>query len=92
MIAFTQTQIRLISPEARRTRMRCRLGRNLRLVVLVTCVPMPPLFFAWPLRWMIEPVVGRLPVIAQILDMLEIGLRNGEEMVRAGPWQEPNGK
>jgi hypothetical protein len=24
---------------------RCRFGRNLRFVMLVTCVPMPPLFF-----------------------------------------------
>lgn len=73
LIALALTQIRLIWPDARRTRTRCTFGRNLRLVVLVTCVPMPPLFFACPLRWMIEPVVGRLPVIAQILAMSEIG-------------------
>lgn len=72
-MALTLTQRRLTWPEARRTRTRCRFGRNLRLVVLVTWVPMPPLFLDWPLRWMMEPVVGRLPVIAQILAMTEIG-------------------
>src|SRR5258708_7062121 len=38
--------------------------------MLVTCVPMPPLFFDWPLRLMIEPFEGRRPVIAQILAMM----------------------
>ncbi len=72
-MAFTLTQRRLTWPEGRRTLMRCRFGRNLRLVVLVTCVPMPPLFLLCPLRWMMLPVVGRLPVIAQILAMSKIG-------------------
>lgn len=44
-MAFTDTQTRLVPPLAVRIRMRWRLGRNLRGVMLVTCVPMPPLFF-----------------------------------------------
>jgi hypothetical protein len=31
---------------------------------------MPPLFFDWPLRLMMLPLTGRLPVIAQILAMM----------------------
>jgi hypothetical protein len=34
-------------------------------------MPMPPLFFESPLRQIIEPFVGRLPVIAQILDIYQ---------------------
>ncbi len=49
-------------------RMRCKLGRNLRFVMLVTCVPMPPLFLlSDPCGLMMLPLTGRLPVIAQIL-------------------------
>jgi hypothetical protein len=30
--------------------------------MLVTCVPMPPLFLLWPLRLMMLPIDGFLPV------------------------------
>jgi hypothetical protein len=45
LIAFTETQTRFVPPLAVLIRIRWRLGRNLRFVMLVTCVPMPPLFF-----------------------------------------------
>src|SRR5690606_901714 len=64
--------MRLVPPLGSFTRMRCRLGRNLRGVTLVTCVPMPPLFLLCPLRLMMLPLVGRLPVIAQILAMTSV--------------------
>src|SRR5882762_2054087 len=32
----------------------------------VTCVPIPPLFFDLPLRQMMLPFIGRLPVNSQI--------------------------
>jgi hypothetical protein len=31
------------------------------------CVPIPPVFFALPLRQMMLPFMGRLPVSSQIL-------------------------
>ena len=71
-MALTLTHMRFTWPDGRRTLTRWRFGRNFRFVVFVMCVPIPPLFFVWPLRWMMEPVVGRLPVIAQILAMTEI--------------------
>lgn len=74
-MALTATQRRLTSPLGSFTRMRCRFGRNLRFVMLVTCVPMPPLFLATPLRLMRLPLVGRLPVIAQIRAMMFRGLK-----------------
>ena len=43
-MALTETSIRLVPPLGSFTLMRCRLGRNLRGVMVVTCVPMPPLF------------------------------------------------
>ena len=43
-MALTQTSMRLVLPLGSLTRMRWRFGRNLRFVMLVTCVPMPPLF------------------------------------------------
>jgi hypothetical protein len=35
----------------------------------VTCVPIPPAFFALPLRQMMLPFMGRLPVSSQIRDI-----------------------
>lgn len=70
-MALTETRTRFVPPFAVRMRMRCRFGRNLRGVMLVTCVPMPPLFLLCPLRLMREPLTGRLPVIAQMRAMME---------------------
>jgi hypothetical protein len=39
---------------------------NLRLVMAVMCVPMPPCFFGLPLRQMMLPLRGPLPVSSQI--------------------------
>ena len=44
LIAFTETRTRLVPPLAVLIRIRWRFGRNLRGVMVVTCVPMPPLF------------------------------------------------
>jgi hypothetical protein len=44
LMALTETQTRFVPPLAVLMRMRWRFGRNLRFVMLVTCVPMPPLF------------------------------------------------
>lgn len=71
-MALTETSTRLVPPFGIRIRMRCKFGRNSRLVMLVTCVPMPPLFLLCPLRLMDLPLVGRLPVIAQILAMVRV--------------------
>src|SRR6185437_8573405 len=38
-----------------------------RLVMAVTCVPIPPAFLALPLRQIMLPFIGRLPVSSQIL-------------------------
>ena len=70
LMALTETHTRLVPPLAVLMRIRWRFGRNLRFVILVTCVPMPPLFFDCPFRLMIEPLTGRRPVIAQILAMM----------------------
>lgn len=43
------------------------IGMNLRLVMAVMCVPIPPLFFDLPLRQMMLPLRGPMPVISQIL-------------------------
>ena len=40
---------------------------NRRLVIAVTCVPMPPFFLALPLRQMWLPLIGPVPVNSQIL-------------------------
>src|SRR5690349_10856777 len=45
---------------------RWRLGRKRRLVMAVTCVPMPPFFLALPLRQMWLPLMGPVPVNSQI--------------------------
>jgi hypothetical protein len=39
---------------------------------------MPPLFLDWPLRLMMLPLTGRLPVIAQILAMVFVELKGRE--------------
>src|SRR5882757_868863 len=40
-----------------------------RLVMAVTCVPIPPDFFDLPLRQMMLPFIGRVPVNSQIFDI-----------------------
>src|SRR6188474_2525707 len=45
---------------------RCRFGMKRRLVIAVTCVPMPPFFLALPLRQMWLPLMEPLPVNSQI--------------------------
>jgi len=79
LIALTETHTRLVPPLAVLIRIRCRLGRNLRFVMLVTWVPIPPLFLDWPFRLMIEPLTGRRPVIAQILAMMVSSWLKGHE-------------
>src|SRR5438876_10100034 len=46
---------------------RWRFGRNRRLVIAVTCVPMPPCFLGLPLRQTMLPFIGPLPVNSQNL-------------------------
>src|SRR5881397_1935566 len=46
---------------------RCKFGRKRRLVIAVMCVPMPPCFLGLPLRQMMLPFIGPLPVNSQIL-------------------------
>lgn len=48
-----------------------------RLVMAVTCVPMPPFFLALPLRQMMEPLMGPLPVNSQIRAINQIPKRAG---------------
>ncbi len=74
-MALTETHMRLVPPLGSLTLIHCRLGRNRRVVRLVTWVPMPPLFLDWPLRLIILPLVGRLPVIAQIRAMVLLELK-----------------
>ena len=74
-MALTETHMRLVPPLGNLTLIHCKFGRNRRVVMLVTCVPMPPLFLDWPLRLMILPLVGRLPVIAQIRAMVFLELK-----------------
>lgn len=50
---------------------------NRRLVMAVTCVPMPPFFLALPLRQMMEPLMGPLPVNSQIRAINQIPKRAG---------------
>src|SRR6185436_8841859 len=49
---------------------RWRLGMNLRLVIAVMCVPMPPCFLGLPLRQMMLPLRGPTPVSSQILAII----------------------
>ena len=76
-------------PFGNRTRLRCKFGRKTRLFDLVTWVPMPPLFLLWPFREIDPPVTGRLPVIAQILDIARIEFRSKGEESRS---ERPNCK
>jgi hypothetical protein len=46
-----------------------------RFVMAVTCVPIPPLFLDLPLRQMMLPFIGRVPVNSQIL-AIEIPVKN----------------
>src|SRR6185436_10435311 len=48
---------------------RCRFGMKRRLVIAVMCVPMPPFFFALPLRQIWLPLMDPFPVSSQILDI-----------------------
>ncbi|SPE50628.1 exported hypothetical protein [Verrucomicrobia bacterium] len=43
------------------------MGKNRRLVMAVMCVPMPPLFLDLPLRQMMLPFIGPLPVNSHFL-------------------------
>ena len=45
-------------------------GMNRRLLTFVTWRPMPPFFFALPLREMLPPTCGRFPVISQTLAII----------------------
>src|SRR3954464_1416531 len=56
---------------------RCRLGKKRRLVIAVTCVPIPPFFLALPLRQMWLPLIGPFPVNSQIL-AINVLKKNGE--------------
>lgn len=50
LITFAHTKMRFTWPLGRRTLTFWRFGLNHRLVIAVTCVPMPPLFLDCPLR------------------------------------------
>src|SRR5579872_7077343 len=52
-----------------------------RLVIAVTCVPMPPFFLALPLRQMWLPLMGPVPVNSQILAIKSLFLLKGMEKV-----------
>lgn len=58
---------------------RCKLGKKRLFVMAVTCVPMPPLFFDLPLRQMMLPLRGRLPVSSQILAIISLAIKGGED-------------
>src|SRR5215469_11995079 len=53
--------------------------RNLRLVMAVTCVPIPPDFFALPERQMMLPFIGRLPVNSQMRAIKFLSLKSRKE-------------
>src|ERR1700743_3074798 len=46
-----------------------RFGWKTRGVLAVTCIPIPPFFFALPLRRILLPRTGLAPVISQSRDM-----------------------
>ena len=52
LIALVATRMRFTCPLGRMTRTDCRLGKNRRLVIAVTWVPIPPFFLALPERQM----------------------------------------
>jgi hypothetical protein len=64
---------------------RWRFGMNFRLVMAVMCVPMPPAFFALPLRQMMLPLRGPTPVISQILAITILSQIKGAKDSRAMP-------
>src|SRR4030095_2596013 len=58
---------------------RWRFGMKRRLVMAVTCVPMPPCFLGLPLRQIMLPFIGPLPVNSQnrpIRILLQKGAQN----------------
>src|ERR1041385_3029384 len=46
----------------------------------VTCVPMPPCFFALPLRQIMLPFIGPLPVSSQILAITQFQFKEREKL------------
>jgi hypothetical protein len=70
-MALTATQTRFVPPLAVRMRMRCRFGRNLRLrdARHVRADTATLLGLTLPIDDR-EPLTGRRPVTAQILDMV----------------------
>jgi hypothetical protein len=70
LLAFsilTLTQTRLVFPSGVAMRTRCKLGLKTRLLTLVMCKPIPPLFFAIPRRMIRDPIMRFFPDITQIL-------------------------
>src|SRR5207302_8742601 len=66
LMALAATRTYRTSPFGISALTRWRFGRNRRLVMAVTCVPMPPCFLGLPLRQMMLPFIGPLPVNSQI--------------------------
>src|SRR5438046_6692898 len=60
---------------------RWRFGRNRRLVMAVTWVPMPPCFLGLPLRQMMLPFIGPLPVNSQNFPIVGCRFVKGAENV-----------
>jgi hypothetical protein len=58
-----------------------------RLVVAVMCMPMPPFFLALPLRHIWLPLVGRVPVNSQILDISVLSQRAGNVIGGGGEFK-----
>lgn len=50
-----------------------------RLVIAVTCVPIPPDFLDLPLRQMMLPFIGRLPVSSQIFAIKSLSQKRSRE-------------
>src|SRR4029077_14165661 len=69
--AAAVTRIYFTSPSTRALT-RWRLGKTRPLVIAVMCVPIPPLFLDFPLRQIMLPFMGRLPVSSQILAIQQI--------------------
>ncbi len=59
----------LLGEPFRITRMVCRFGRNLLLVIPVIFLPTPPFFFARPRLAIVFPAIGPYPQIAHTRDM-----------------------
>jgi hypothetical protein len=58
---------------------------NRRLVMAVMCVPMPPTFLALPLRQIILPFIGPLPVNSQNLPIKCLSLIKARAMYQGMP-------